>query len=179
MIQPVPVAMHAQSASAPRRSDDRASMIVLHASKWASFLAGLALFVAVALIPPAADLDHIRLQRDRILAMEQTDLDRLANYRAMLKALTEQDPSTIRLVVASQLQLVPRDRTALVLPGLPEDPRLFELLEPAPHPLPTGSDRVPSTLARLAGDSKGRFVLLAIAGLALLWGLMPPLAEPD
>ncbi len=176
---PVPAVLSAQSAPAARRSDDRASLLVLHASKWASFLAGLSLFVAVALIPPAADLDHIRLQRDRILAMEQTDLDRLENYRAMVKALTEQDPATIRLVVASQLQLVPKDRTALVLPGLPDDPRLFELLEPAPYTLPVAADRVPSTLSRLAGDSKGRFILLAIAGLALLWGLLPPLSEPD
>lgn len=173
------MAIRAQSAPTPRRSDDRASMLVIHASKWAACLAGLALFVAIALIPPAADLENIRLQRDRILAMEQHDLARLANYRAMLTALEEKDPDTIRLVLAAQLQLVPRDRTALILPGPPQDPRLFEILEPPPVVLPEARQRVPSTLARLAADDKGRMVLLAIAGLALLWGLMPPLTDPD
>ncbi len=153
-------------------------MAVIRAAKWASFLAGMALFVAVALIPPATDLDRLRAQRDRILAMEQTDLARIRNYEALVHALDERDPDTIRLVLAAQLQLVPRDRTALVVPGPPDDPRLFEILEPAPVEAAPAPHAVPSTLARLAGDDKGRLILLAIAGLAMLYGLMPPLTEP-
>lgn len=172
------MAIRAQPAPATSRSDDPASVLVIHASKWVSFLAGMALFVAVALIPPASDLDNIRLQRDRILAMEQTDLARIASYQAFITALDEEDPGTVRLVLASQLQLVPKGSTALVLPGTPEDPRLFEILEPAPVALPERAATAHSTLTRLAGDSRGRLVLLAIAGLALLWGLMPPLSEP-
>ena len=174
----MPVAIRANSAPIDRARSDRVSALVLHASKWVSFLAGLFLVVAVGLIPPAADLDNIRYQRDRILAMEQTDLARLANYRAMLGALDRRDPDTIRLILAAQLQLVPADRTALILPGPPEDPRLLELLDPPPAELPAPSATVPSTLARLATDGKGRLILLAIAGLAMLWGLMPPLTEP-
>jgi hypothetical protein len=160
------------------RVGDAASALVVHASKWIGFLAGLTLLVAVALIPPAADLDAIRLQRDRLLALEQTDLARLANYQALIDAIDEKDPDTVRLVLASQLQLVPRGSTALVAPGQPDDPRLFEILEPEPTPVQASPPSVPSTLARMANDRKGRFVLLAIASLGLLWGLMPPLTEP-
>ena len=169
------MALRAQSAPA----NDRFSDGVVAASKWGAFLAGVALMIALALIPPAADLETIHRQRDRILAMEQTDLARIANYQAMIRAIDERDPDTVRLVLASELQLVPRGRTALVVPGRPDDPRLFELLEPAPTPAPGVAPPARSALARLAVDDKGRLVLAAIACLALLWGVMPPLAEPS
>lgn len=171
----MPVAIRAQSAPVT----DRLSAAVIHLSKWTAFLSGVALLVAVALIPPASDLDTIQRQRDRILAMEQTDLARIANYQALIHAIDERDPDTIRLLMASELQLVPKGRTALVVPGQPADSRLFERLEPMPTPMPAEAAAPVSTLARLAGDRRGRLILLTIGGLALLWGLMPPLAEPD
>jgi len=145
-----------------------------------AFLAGIAIFVAVALIPPAADLDSMRRQRDRVLAMERTDLQRLDNYRAMLDALERHDPDTLRLILASELQLVPRGRTALVAPGLPEDPRLFELLEPPPPVLPAEvAPTVPSALTKLANDDLGRLLLLILASSAILWGVLPWQSEID
>ena len=120
----MPVAVRAQSAPA----DDRLSAGVVIASKWAAFLAGLVLVLALVLIPPASDLETIRTQRDRILAMEQTDLARIASYQAMIDAIDGRDPDTVRLVLASELQLVPEGRTALIVPGSPDDPRLFDLL---------------------------------------------------
>lgn len=164
--------------ASPADPAHRASTAVIVTAKWGAFLAGMALLIAVALIPPATDLDRIRGQRDRILAMEQTDLARIHNYQALVTALDERDPDTVRLILAAQLQLVPHDRTALIVPGLPEDPRLFEILEPDPIVPPAAADAPASTLARLAGDDRGRLILLSIAGLALLYGLMPPLSEP-
>ena len=143
-------------------------------SKWTGFITGLLVFMAVALIPPAADLDNLRLRRDRVLAMEQTDLARIDNYRALITALDERDADTINLVLAAQLQLVPRGSTALVAPGGPPDPQLFELLEPLPAEMPRSvAPTVPSTLTRLATSDRGRLVLLLIGALALLWGLTP------
>ncbi len=170
---------HAGAHPAPRQTD-RLSPAAVALSKWMAFLAGIAVFVAVALIPPAADLDSMRRQRDRVLAMEQTDLQRLDNYRAMLAALERHDPDTLRLVLASELQLVPRGRTALVAPGQPEDPRLFELLEPPPPVLPAEvSPTVPSALTKLANDDIGRLLLLILASSAILWGVLPWQSETD
>lgn len=171
----MPVAIRAQSPPAERHTAPREiSLLALGVARWMGFLAGLALLVAVALVPPAADLDTMRLHRDRALALEQTDLARIANYQALLTALECQDPDTIRLILAAQFQLVPKGQTALVLPGPPADPRLFELLEPAPTDLPRSvAPTVPSRLTRLASSDLGRLALLTGAGLAILWGLMP------
>lgn len=174
----MPLALRAHPAPAERDAHDRVSLAVVLVSKWIGFLCGLALLIAVALIPPAADLDAVRLQRDRVLTMEQTDLQRLANYRALLDALENRDPDTLRLVLAAQLQLIPRGQTALVVPGAIEDPRLFELLEPPAPDLPYSvAPTVPSTLTRLASSDLGRLALLTGAGLAILWGLMPPVTR--
>jgi hypothetical protein len=157
---------------------DRLSAGIVAFSKWTGFITGLLLFMAVALIPPAADLDNLRLRRDRVLAMEQTDLARIANYRALLASLDERDPDTVNLVLAAQLQLVPRGSTALINPGGPQDPQLFELLEPLPAGMPRSVvPTVPSALTRLATSDRGRVVLLLIGALALLWGLMPEQAR--
>lgn len=175
-IQP-PVNAHASAHPAPRR-DTHASHAVDHACRWLAFLSGVVLLVAVALIPPTADLDAIRTTRDRVLAMEQTDLARLNNYKAMLGALESEDPDTIRLVLASELQLVPKSSTALVAQGQPEDPRLFELLEPEPsRAQPKAAPRTPSALTRLASSDRGRLALLAIAAIAVMWGIIPPLRD--
>lgn len=163
---------HSAPTDGPRRADADASALIVGVSKWLGFLAGLSMIVAVALIPPAADLQAIRHQRDRVLAMEQTDLARIANYKALITALDEKDPDTVGLVLASQLQLVPRGSTALVAPGTPDDPRLFEILEPIPTPMPPDTAPVaPSALTRMATTDLGRLVLLTLAGLAMLWGI--------
>lgn|GEM_PF-6389633 len=148
----------------------------IHAiARWGAFLAGVTLFIAVALVPPSADLERIRNTRDQTLALELHALSRLANYQAMSAALDAQDPETLRLVLASELQLVPEGATALVTPGRPEDPRLFELLEPAGSPhLATRAPATPSALTRLATDRAGRLALLILAAAAVLWGCLPP-----
>tara|TARA_R110000782_G_scaffold211115_2_gene299072 strand:+ start:27162 stop:27689 length:528 start_codon:yes stop_codon:yes gene_type:complete len=170
---------HSAPTDDPNRANQEASALIVGVSKWLGFLAGLAMIVAVALIPPAADLQAIRHQRDRVLAMEQTDLARIANYKALITAIDEKDPDTIRLVLASQLQLVPRGKTALVAPGAPDDPRLFEILEPIPTPMPADTAPVaPSALTRMATTDLGRLVLLSIAVVAILWGITGP-ARPD
>lgn len=163
---------HSAPSDDQPRANQEASALIVGVSKWLGFLAGLSMIVAVTLIPPAADLQTIRHQRDRVLAMEQTDLARIANYRALITALDEQDPDTIRLILAAQLQLVPRGKTALIAPGPPDDPRLFEILEPVPTPMPPDTAPVaPSALTRLATTDLGRLVLLSLAGLAILWGI--------
>jgi hypothetical protein len=174
------MALSAQSAPTERNAhNERVSALIIHISKWMGFLSGLALIVAVALIPPAADLDSMRLTRDRVLALEQTDLTRIQNYEAFRDALDARRPDTIRLVLAAQLQLVPRGQTALVLPGLPEDPRLFELLEPPPTVLPKSvAPTVPSRLTRMASSEIGRLALIGLATLAIIWGFLPPASEP-
>lgn len=168
----------AHPAPAPRDRSPIASAVLTPLCRWAVFLAGVALFIAVALVPPSADLERIRAARDKTLAMEQHDLRRLANYQAMADALDRKDPDTLRLVLASELQLIPEGSTALVLPGQPDDPRLFELLEPAAPPRSIApAPATPSALTRLATDRVGRLALLVLAAAAVLWGCLPPASD--
>lgn len=174
---PAPARHHAgdPSRDAPHEASGEAlSAGIVAFSKWTGFITGLLVFMAVALIPPAADLDNLRLRRDRVLAMEQTDLARIANYQALIKALDERDSDTVNLVLAAQLQLVPRGSIPMVDPGGPQDPQLFELLEPLPTEIPRSvAPTMPSTLTRMATADRGRLTLLLIGALALLWGLTP------
>jgi len=164
--------MHALPAQCARPAARPA--LIQPLCRWLVFLTGVVLFVAVALVPPSADLERIRNTRDQTLAIEQHDLHRLANYQAMADALQTQRPETIRLVLASELQLVPAGSTALVTPGAPDDPRLFELLEPTDPPaLAAPAPRTPSALTRLATDQIGRLGLLVLAAAAVLWGCLP------
>lgn len=161
--------------TAPTATDAPGGDMLVPACRWAVFLAGVALLIAAALVPPAEDLEHIRETREHTLAIERHDLRRLANYQAMADALDAGDPETIRLVLASELQLVPEGSTALVNPGRPDDPRLFELLEPGGSPpKDTTATQTPSALTRLTTDPIGRFMLLLVAAVAVLWGCIPP-----
>lgn len=93
----------------------------------------------------------------------------------MSDALVAQDPETLALVLAAELQLVPEHATALVKPGQPADPRLFELLEPTTQAtLAAPAAATPSALTRLATDRIGRAALLVLAAAAVLWGCLPP-----
>ena len=174
---------HARAHPAPSRparsfgasETPRADGLITPICRWIVFLAGVTLFIAVALVPPSADLERIRQTRDQTLALEQHHLRRLSNYQAMADALAARRPETLRLVLASELQLVPAGSTALVLPGTPDDPRLFERLEPTPSPtLAPPAPPTPSALTKLATDQIGRLALLILAAAAVLWGCLPP-----
>lgn len=142
-------------------------------ARWMYFLSGLAILVAVFLLPSAADLDAVRLVRDQAIATETHHADRVARYERFLGALEDGDPATIELLAQSQLGVVPSDREALIMPGQPSDPMVFELLEPEPMGVARGAHE-PSRLERLTIERVPRAILIVVGAIAVLMGILPP-----
>lgn len=174
---------------APRQSEDVAAApprpLIRMDAGWLFLLPGVALLAAAILLPPADDLADARLQRDRMLAIEQHRLARLERYEQYIALLDAKDPVLYQSLAAQQLGLVPNDRRALATAdsGRVVSASVFPALEPPPLVLPERR-RTGSTLETLALDRRGRLILIASAAICLLLGLLPPATprprpEPD
>jgi hypothetical protein len=151
---------------------------------WLYLLAGLALVVATILIPAVRDLDEVRHQRDRALALEHHRLERLQRYQDYLEALERREPALVMALATSQLNQIPRGRTLIFEADAPHwaaaapahttalSASVFAALEPPPPtlPLPRQPD---SALYRWTTSERARPWLLAAGGVCLLMGLMP------
>ena len=72
----------------------------------------------------------------------------------------------------SQLGMIPTDREAIMIPGQPADPMLFEHLEPAIAPFEPRITPV-SRLETLATGSTTRLWVALLGAVAVLYGLLP------
>jgi len=145
-------------------------------ARWMYFLGGLTLLVAVFLLPSAADLDAVKRVRDQAIATESHHAERVAKYQRFLGAIEGGDPATIELLAQSQLGVVPSDREALILPGQPSDPMVFELLEPDPVAI-SGNPHTPSRLEMLTIERVPRAIMILVGAIATLMGILPPAVE--
>jgi hypothetical protein len=144
---------------------------------WLYLLAGLALLAATVLIPAMDDLEDVRIERDRMMAIERHRGERITRYRDYLDALQRQEPSLVMALAASQLNLIPQGRTiALQTPDLLAAPQraglIFASLEPPGLRLPERRS-TGSLLERLSGSDFIRPWLIAGGALCLLLGLLP------
>lgn len=142
-------------------------------ARWMYFLSGLTILVAVFLLPSAADLDAVRAVRDQAIATESHHIERVDRYERFLSAIESGDPTTIELLAQSQLGVVPSEREAIILPGQPSDPMVFELLEPAPIAAAAAASE-PTRLERLTIERVPRAIMLVIGAIATLMGILPP-----
>lgn len=142
---------------------------------WLFLIPGAVLLGAAMLLPAGDALADARLQRDRMLAIEQHRLERLGRYEEYLRLLESADPVLYQSLAAQQLGLVPNDRRALATAdaGRVTNASVFPALEPPPLVLPDRR-RIDSTLQELASDSRGRLILIASAAICLFLGLLPP-----
>jgi hypothetical protein len=150
---------------------------------WCYLLAGMALVAATILIPAMDDLEDVRIERDRLMAVERNRGERIGRYRDYLDALEREEPSLVMALAASQLNLIPQGRTiALQTPDLlsaPQRASIFPALEPSPLVLPRRRS-TGSLLEQLTGSDMTRPWLIAGGALCLLLGLLPrgDLREP-
>ncbi len=141
--------------------------------RWMIFLAGLAILVSALILPAQADLRHTRTQRDRALHIEQAHHTRIDRYQGFLGEIKSPSASTIDLLAMSQLGMIASNRQALIAPGQPADPQLFEYLEPViPHFVPAHNP--PSRLEEFSTGQRSRLWFVLIGAVAVLYGLMPP-----
>ena len=140
--------------------------------RWLIFSAGAAALVAALILPAQIDLRNARIERDRALHIEQTHQTRIERYQSFLAELDHPSDSTVDLLAMSQLGVIPENRDALIIPGQPADPQLFEFLEPATV-LYTTPVIYTSRLEALTTDSESRFWFVLIGAVAIMYGILP------
>lgn len=140
--------------------------------RWLIFGAGLAVLVAALILPAQIDLRNTRTQRDLALHIEQAHHTRIDKYQSFLTEIEHPTQPTIDLLAMSQLGMIPNNREALVIPGQPADPQLFEFLEPAPK---TFEPRVvkASSLESLTIGTDSRFWFVLIGAVSVMYGILP------
>lgn len=145
---------------------------------WPFLLTGIGILAATVIIPAQHDLDVVRWQRDRALAIEHHRMDRLERYGTYLAALEKNDETVMLSLAASQLNKSPADR--IPLEGRPDPARssasVFPELEPGPVKLPEkpAVTERSSLLSRWAIDDSLRLWMLAGGMLCVLIGVLPP-----
>jgi hypothetical protein len=149
---------------------------------WLFLLAGIVLLGATVFIPAAADVDEVRLQRDRALAIEDHKSLRLKSYEEYLGALEREEPALVMALAASQLNQIPQGRSLLVdTPHLQAfgsgDASVFGALEPAAARLPE-RQQVRSLLAGWTSSDTLRPWLIFAGALSLFIGLLPQGSGP-
>lgn len=143
---------------------------------WFFLLAGLALLGATVLLPAQDDLAVARWHRERVQAVLDHRQERLARHQRYLEAAERGEPTLVRSLAATQLNLAPVSEKLL---GPADDittrsASVFPSLEPPPLKLPerdATADR--SLLERWALDDSSRLWLIAGAALCILIGLLP------
>jgi hypothetical protein len=143
---------------------------------WLYLIAGIALLASTILLPALDDLEDVRIERDRLTAIERHRAARIGRYRDYLDALEREEPALVAALAASQLNLIPQGRTiALQTPDLlsaPQRASVFPSLEPPSLVLPERR-KAGSLLERLSDSDTTRPWLIAGGALCLLLGLLP------
>lgn len=144
-------------------------------SGWIFLACGLALLVAVVLIPTQRELVEARDRRDDTLALEEARLEEIDRAERVLGALERGEERLYRSLGASQLGVLGADRADLApdVLGVPTDAALLDSLTPRVR-LPERVLRPVSTLERLATEPSLRLWLIAAAAILLMLGLYPP-----
>lgn len=86
---------------------------------WLFIVAGLALCVPGVLLPAKHDLFLLESQRDALAAKELHNNARLRTHVEFLHALEHDDPALVQRLVASQLNMVPVEKTPVLLAADP------------------------------------------------------------
>ena len=130
---------------------------------WFFVIGGLTLCVAGVLLPAQRDLESLQRQRDRLRYEEEFVEARLAARGVFLQQLESHEPTLIRRLAASQLNLIPHDEQPVLISSSLNDDVIHWVdatVKPAP---PTNSLPLTTTLSRLMN---GRYRLwLLVAGI--------------
>lgn len=144
---------------------------------WLYLGAGSAIVVASAVIPARHDLDGARAHRDRAILAADFAAERVGKYSAFLESLDAGDETLMTNLVATQLNLVPADKTPLFMlrSSRPDDANVFHDIEPAPptdFSTPVAPPRQ-SMLERLVTSDATRPWAVIGGMMCILIGLLP------
>ena len=138
---------------------------------WPLLLAGLALLGAVVLIPAMDELERVRFERDKLLAMDAQGRERIRRQARYLAALERGDEALVRSLALDQMRLVPTGRSAVLDPPPPGPVDIYAQLAPPPKTL-TAPVPADSALARMARRERVRPWLLGLGALMVRIGVV-------
>lgn len=138
---------------------------------WLFLVAGLALVLAAAIIPSERQLHELRTQLDELKHAERTNFAIMGAYARFVDDLDDRDPSLLRRLAASQLNVIPRDETPLLMASTVNAsvPEWIEAtVEVEPFKAPPPADTV---LARWT-EGRGRLWAIGAGGMLVFMGLL-------
>ena len=146
---------------------------------WLFLVAGLALIVCAAVIPEAEKVHSMRNQLQTIRFAEQHNFARMAACSRFLDDLKAGDQGLVRRLAASQLNLMPRGETALLIAtsidATPSDWIEASVIPPVYEP-----DPYPDTLlARWTLGPQKLWVIAAGAFCVFLGLIFGPAVKPQ
>lgn len=82
---------------------------------WLFVIAGLGLILSAATIPSEQKLHELRTQLEGLRHTERNNFAVMGSYARFVSDFDDHDPSLIRRLAASQLNVIPRDETPLLM----------------------------------------------------------------
>lgn len=138
---------------------------------WLFTVAGLAIMVSAALLPAELDLHDLRQQRAAIVAKEAWNRQRLEAYDRFLGDLDRGDPSLLRRLAASQLNLMPKGEQPLLVATSIEH-TVSDWIEATVPPFEFEAEPAPDTLLVRLAEGQRRLWLMAGGAMSVFLGLV-------
>jgi hypothetical protein len=138
---------------------------------WLFTLAGLAVMVSAALLPAELDLHGLRQQRASIEAREAWNRQRLQAYDRFLSDLDRADPSLLRRLAASQLNLMPKGERPLLMATSIEH-TVSDWIDATVPPFEFKPAPAPDTLLARLAEGPRRLWLMAGGAMSVFLGLV-------
>lgn len=131
----------------------------------------MALVLAATVIPSERQLHELRTQLDELRHAERNNFAIMGAYARFVNDLEEHDPSLVRRLAASQLNVIPRGETPLLMASsvnasVPEWIEATVELEPFQAPPP------PDTLLARLTEGRGRLWAIGVGGFFVFAGLL-------
>ncbi len=138
---------------------------------WLFLVAGIALIVSAAVIPEAEKVHAMRTQLTAIGAAEEHNAARITACSRFLDDLKGGDQGLVRRLAASQLNLMPRGETALLV-ATSIDSTPSDWIEASVLPPPFEPEEYPDTLLARWTLGPQRLWVIAAGAFAVFLGLI-------
>ncbi|MBM4101451.1 MAG: hypothetical protein FJ256_04225 [Phycisphaerae bacterium] len=138
---------------------------------WLFLAAGLALVVAAAVLPESERVHVMRNQLQTIKFAEQHNFARMAACSKFLDDLKAGDPALVRRLAASQLNLMPRGETALLVASSIESTP-SDWIEASVTPPQFEMEAYPDTLLSRWTLGPQRLWVIAVGAFCVFLGLV-------
>jgi hypothetical protein len=153
---------------------------------WLLLLPGVALLIATSLIASGDELNRVLDERDRVLAIETYEQQRLERLEIYVAALESPSNDLQRVLEATHLNQFGPGERALLHDRVSIDARgrvVLAALEPERPSILTragaGRDRAVSRLERWSTDDRARLWLIGAGAALIMLGLVPWGVRPD